>query len=163
MSPGGSKPATCGRNQPDHMAILPKSMSLTEIKPGLLTKTVPAWRGGLSNGGVISDVGYGSYLRTGESGGGFRSSAENNGQAGGLTWGAGTMVLGCLGRSLQPLICCRVRIQTSSRITERCFVFTPGKLETVQARVQIGDRGAATVLGIQRFILRTAATILPRQ
>jgi len=34
--------------------------------------------------------------------------AENNGQAGDLTCGAGTMVLVCLGRFFQPLICCRV-------------------------------------------------------
>ena len=34
--------------------------------------------------------------------------AENNGQAGDLICGAGTMVLVCLGRFFQPLICCRV-------------------------------------------------------
>ena len=48
------------------------------------------------------------YMRKCESRGGFRSLAENNGQAGDLTCGAGTMVLVCLRRSFQPLICCRV-------------------------------------------------------
>jgi hypothetical protein len=53
-------------------------------------------------GAVLNGYGYERYLRTGESGGGFRSSAENTGQAGGLAYGAGTMALICLGRSFQP-------------------------------------------------------------
>jgi len=48
------------------------------------------------------------YLRKCESRGGFRSLAEDNGQAGGLTCSVGTMALVCLGRVFQPLICCRV-------------------------------------------------------
>ena len=71
---------------------------------------------------VISGYRYARYLRTDESGGGFQPLARNNGQTGRLTRGAGTMVMVCLGRSFQPLICCRVRIQTSSMITGRCFV-----------------------------------------
>ena len=51
------------------------------------------------------------YVQTGESRGGFSFLAENKGQAGGMTYGAGTMAVVCLGRSFQPLICCRVRIQ----------------------------------------------------
>jgi hypothetical protein len=51
---------------------------------------------------VLNGYGDERYLRTGESGGGFRSSAENTGQAGGLAYGAGTMALVCLGRSFQP-------------------------------------------------------------
>ena len=47
-------------------------------------------------------------MRQCESRGGFRSLAEDNGQAGALTCGAGTMGLVCLGRLFQPLICCRV-------------------------------------------------------
>ena len=64
-------------------------------------------------GAVLNDYGDERYLRTGQSGGGFRSSAKNKGQAGGLAYGAGTMALVCLGRSFQPLICCRVQIQTA--------------------------------------------------
>jgi hypothetical protein len=48
-------------------------------------------------GAVLNGYGYERYLRTGESGGGFRSSVENTGQAGGLAYGAGTMALVCLG------------------------------------------------------------------
>ena len=53
-------------------------------------------------GAVLNGYGYERYLRTVESGGGFRSSAENTGQAGGLAYGAGTMALVCFGRSFQP-------------------------------------------------------------
>ena len=63
-------------------------------------------------GAVLNGYGDERYLRTGQSGGGFRSSAENRGQAGGLAYGAGTMARVGLGRLFQPLICCRVRIQT---------------------------------------------------
>jgi hypothetical protein len=49
-------------------------------------------------GAVLNGYGYERYIRTGESGGGFRSSVENTGQAGGLAYGAGTMALVCLGR-----------------------------------------------------------------
>ena len=64
-------------------------------------------------GEALNAYGDERYLRAGGSGGGFRSSAKNKGQAGGLAYGAGTMALVCLGRSFQPLICCRVRIQTA--------------------------------------------------
>ena len=58
---------------------------------------------------VLSSYGDGRYLRKCESRmEGFRSLAEDNGQAGDLTWGAGTIALVCLGRLFQPLICCRV-------------------------------------------------------
>ena len=50
---------------------------------------------------VLNGYGYNRYLRTGESGGEFRSSAENTGQAGGLAYGAGTMAMIGLGRSFQ--------------------------------------------------------------
>ena len=42
---------------------------------------------------VLNGYGYERSMRTSESGGGFRSSAESKGQAGGLTYGAGTMAL----------------------------------------------------------------------
>ena len=42
-------------------------------------------------GAVISGYGYEISLRTGESRGGFRSAAETDGQAGGVTCGAGRM------------------------------------------------------------------------
>ena len=57
---------------------------------------------------VLSSYGGVKYMRICESQGWLRSLAEKNGQAGDLTCGAGTMVLVCLGRSFQPLICCRV-------------------------------------------------------
>ena len=44
-------------------------------------------------GAVISGYEAGRSLRTSESRGGFRSSAENHGQAGGLTYGAGTVAV----------------------------------------------------------------------
>jgi hypothetical protein len=53
-------------------------------------------------GAVLNGYGYDRYLRTGTSGGGFRSAAENRGQAGRPAYGAGTMALICLGRSFQP-------------------------------------------------------------
>jgi len=53
------------------------------------------------------------YLLTCESRGRFRGLTENNGKAGDLTCGAGTMALVCLGRLFQSLICCRVRSQTA--------------------------------------------------
>ena len=62
---------------------------------------------------VLSGYGDERSLRTGESIGGFWWLAENNGQAGGLTYGVGTMALVCLGRLFQPLIWCRVRISDS--------------------------------------------------
>ena len=37
-------------------------MSLTEIKPGLLTKTEPAWRGWLSNNEQTSGAGAGTPI-----------------------------------------------------------------------------------------------------
>ena len=58
---------------------------------------------------VLSSYGGVKYMRICESRGGLRSLAEKNGQAGDLTCGAGTMVLVCLGRSFQPLICLRMR------------------------------------------------------
>ena len=57
---------------------------------------------------VLSSYGGVKYMRICESRGGLRSLAEKNGQAGDLTCGAETMALVCLGRSFQPLICCRV-------------------------------------------------------
>ena len=63
----------------------------------------------------LSRYGHVKYLRIYESRGGFRSLAENNGQAGGLPWGAGTMALVRLRRSFQPFLCCPVRIQTTWR------------------------------------------------
>ncbi len=62
---------------------------------------------------VLNAYGDERYLRAGGSGGVFRPSAENWGQARRLAYGAGTMALVCLGRSFQPLICCWVRIQTA--------------------------------------------------
>ena len=46
---------------------------------------------------VLRSYGDVRYLRKCESRGGFRSLAEDNGQAGDLTCGAGTMALVCLG------------------------------------------------------------------
>ena len=57
---------------------------------------------------VLSSYEGVKYMRICESRGRFRLLAENNGQTGDLTCGAGTMALVCLGRSFQPLICCRV-------------------------------------------------------
>ena len=63
---------------------------------------VRAAGGGLWLMGEVPN-GYGDErsLRTGESGGGLRSSAENKGQAGCLAYDAGTMALICLRRSFQ--------------------------------------------------------------
>jgi len=51
---------------------------------------------------VLSSYGEVRYLRESESRGGFRSLAEDKGQAGDLIWGAGTMALVCWGRLFQP-------------------------------------------------------------
>ena len=64
-------------------------------------------------GAVLSGYGDERYLRTGQSGGGFRSSAENRSPGGRLGLRCGDDGAVGLGRSFQPLICCRVRIQTS--------------------------------------------------
>ena len=63
-------------------------------------------------GAVLNGYGDERYLWAGGIGGGLRSSAENKGQAGRLAYGAGTTALVCLGRSFQPLICCRMQIQS---------------------------------------------------
>ena len=53
-------------------------------------------------GEVLSGYGDERYLRKGESKGGFRWLPEHDGQAGGVTYGAGKMAMVCFGRSFQP-------------------------------------------------------------
>ena len=73
-------------------------------------------------GAVISGYEAGRSLRTSESRGGFRSSAENNGQAGGLTYGAagGLILVSAIGRGDDGAdLICLGRLSQSLRTTFR--------------------------------------------
>ena len=78
-------------------------------------------------------------MRTGESRGGFRSSEENNGQAGGLTCGGGDKSLRLAGGPVAAVSAFK-QARLFFDAHRLLLVFTPGELETVQARVRLYSR-----------------------